>query len=258
MSETIHKSPHLFGLRRSRWWLAGIRQAVTALSTYTLAGVWQLLRRCNLCYKRGRTYVHSPDPDYDTKLAYIAAARAQVERTPETLALVYVDELTYYRRPSLAQAYALKGTQAARVETGYRSNTRRRVAAALDVQTGQLFAWQRAAFDVSTFLRFLQAVAATYSQAQRVFVVLDNWSVHFDPRISLALQDSRLMLLRLPTYAPWTNPVEKVWLRLKQELLHHHPFGDDWTGLQTAVQAWLDHWARPSPDLLHFVGLSPY
>jgi hypothetical protein len=254
----LHKSPRLFGLERSRWWLAGVRQGVKALNSYSLVGVWKLLRRYDLRYKRGCAYVHSPDPDYDLKLAYIAAARRQVEHKAETMALVYVDELTYSRRPSVARAYAPKGAAAARVETGYRSNPQRRIAAALDVQTGRLLAWQRAHFDVATFLRFLQTLADSYPQTQRLFVVLDNWSLHFDPHISLALQNTKLMLLRLPTYAPWTNPVEKVWLRLKQELLHHHPFGDDWTALQTAVQTWLDQWSAPSSDLLRFVGLSPY
>jgi len=254
----LHKSPRLFGLACSRWCLEAVRQTVSGLNDYTLVGVWKLLRRGGLRYKRGRVHVHSPDPDYDTKLAYIAAARAQVEQQPERMALVYLDELTYYRRPSLAQAYAQVGAHAALVETGYHSNSHRRIAAALDVQTGSLFAWQRSAFTADTFLRFLKALAATYAHTQRVFVVLDNWPLHFVPLISLALQPTNLMLLRLPTYAPWTNPVEKVWLRLKRELLHHHPFGDDWLALQAAVQAWLDRWIAPSPDLLRSVGLSPY
>jgi len=254
----IHKSPRLFGLTCSRWCLSMVRQIVTGLNAYTLVGVWKLLRRGGLRYKRGRIHVHSPDLDYDTKLAYIAAARAQVEQQPERIALVYLDELTYYRRPSLAQAYAPLGAHAALVETGHRSNTHRRIAAALDVQTGRLFAWQRSAFPADTFLRFLQALAATYSHTQRVFVVLDNWPLHFHPQVLLGLQPTNLMLLRLPTYAPWTNPVEKVWLRLKRELLHHHAFGDDWLALQTAVQTWLDQWHGPSPALLRSVGLSPY
>jgi len=254
----MHKSPRLFGLERSRWSLETVRQSVSALSTYTLGGIWQLLRRGGLRYKRGRTHVHSPDPAYDAKLAVIAAAHAQVAQQPEQMALVYLDELTYYRRPSLAQAYAPLGAHAALVETGYRRNHHGRIAAALDVQTGRLFAWQRFAFSADIFLRFLRALAATYPHAQQVFVVLDNWPLHFLPRVTRGLQDTNLTLLRLPTYAPWTNPVEKVWLRLKRELLHHHPFGDDWLALQAAVQVWLDHWATPSPDLLHSVGLSPY
>jgi transposase len=235
-----------------------LRQTVSALHDYTLGGLSKLLERCDLRYKRGRLHIHSPDPDYDTKLAYIAAARLQMEQQPEEVALVYADELTYYRRPSLAQAYARRGAHAAAVESGYRSNTHRRIAAALDVHSGALFAWQRAAFPVPTLLHFLQALAERYSHAQRVFVVMDNWSVHFDPRILVALQATKLTLLRLPTYAPWTNPVEKVWLRLKQEVLHHHPFADDWHGLQAAVQDWLNQWTDASPQLLHAVGLSPY
>jgi len=34
--------------------------------------------------------------------------------------------------------------------------------------------------------------------------VLDNWPVHFHPKVLLALKsEPRIELLRLPTYAPW-------------------------------------------------------
>jgi transposase len=64
-------------------------------------------------------------------------------------------------------------------------------------------------------------------------------------------------LLRLPTYAPWTNPVEKVWLALYREVLHLHDCADDRPRLQTLVQTWLDRWVDGSLDLLQAVGLYP-
>ena len=127
----------------------------------------------------------------------------------------------------------------------------------LDVLSGSTFSWQRRHFEVPTLLRFFRAVEATYPLAQRSFIALDNWSPHFHPTILLALQSSKITLLRLPTSSPWTNPVEKFWRRLRQELLLLHDFCDDWLGLQTAVPPWLDRWTLPSPDLLHYVGLSP-
>ena len=36
-----------------------------------------------------------------------------------------------------------------------------------------------------------------------------------------------------------------------------HDFGDDWTGLQAAVETWLARWADGSPNLLRLVGLCP-
>jgi hypothetical protein len=258
LTHLLRRSPRQAGLPRSRWWLAGIRQAVQGLHGYSLAGVWALLRRWRLRYRRGRHYLHSPDPDYDLKLAYVAAALTQAQTQPERVVLLYLDECTYYRRPSLGSSYALAASQQPLAVSGYQANRSRRVATVLNAISAATFSWQRAHFDAPTLLRFIQAVVAHYPQAQRIFIALDNWSPHFHPDLLLALQDSPVTLLRLPTYAPWTNPVEQFWRRLRQEVLHLHEFADDWLGLQAAVQRWLDQWGQPSDDLLHYVGLSPY
>ena len=74
LTETLHQSPESFGLLRSRWWLDGIRQAVPWLTAVSLPGIWKLLERFDLVYKRGRRYVHSPDPDYLVKRARVRQA----------------------------------------------------------------------------------------------------------------------------------------------------------------------------------------
>jgi hypothetical protein len=252
--EVVHRSPQCFGLKRSRWWLDGLRQVISWLRSCSLVGVWRLLRRLGIHYKRGQSYLHSPDPAYDLKMAYIQAAQAQAARSA-TVEFLYQDELTYMRRPTVAQGYAQRGQPAPRAHLGYRANTRRRIAACLNMHTGHVVAWQRARFDHGTLLRFFQAVEAAYPQATRIFVALDNWPPHFHPTLVMALQPSKIMLLRLPTYAPWTNPVEKFWRLLYQDLLHLHPFVDDWEALQAAVQTWLDQWTEGSSDLLCYVGL---
>lgn len=257
LSETLRRSPRQAGLPRSRWWLAGIRQAVPGLAAYSLSGVHGVLRRFGLYYKRGRQSVHSPDADYDLKLAYIAAAQQQAQQAPHRIVMLYEDELTYYRRPSVAQAYARCGQRGWAADTGWKSNTKRRVAAVLNIHTGQVIAWQRSRFDRRTLIRFYAAVERAYPQAERIFIVLDNWPVHFHPEIVLAFQDRKITFLRLPTYAPWTNPVEKVWWLLKKDVLHLHDFGDDWSGLQRAVHNWLERYSAPSPALLCSLGLCP-
>ncbi len=71
LPETLHQTPENFGLSRSRWWLDGIRQAGPWLTKVSLPGIWQLLERFDLVDKRGRRYVHSPDPDYLVKRARV-------------------------------------------------------------------------------------------------------------------------------------------------------------------------------------------
>lgn len=255
--EFIHRSPQTFGLERSRWWLAGLREVAAWLKNLTLPAIHKLLQRLNITYKRGRAYVHSPDPFYDLKLAYISSAHSMVKREPQRYLLLYQDELTYYRSPTVARDYARVGSKHPLARSGYKANRKRRIAACLNPQTGELFAQQRSRFTVQALLKFYQSLEAAYPDYQRIFIVLDNWPVHFHPTISLALQKSRIVLLRLPTYAPWTNPIEQVWRKLQHDLLHLHRFEDDWLGLQAAVQLWLDQWHKPSPELLRYVGLTP-
>lgn len=258
LTELLHHSPRAFGLNRSRWWLDGIRQVVVGLQHYTLSGIWSLLKRLKLHYKRGREYLHSPDADYDLKLQYVAAAYAQAQTQPERVVLLYQDELTYYRRPSLARGYAPAGHHQPLARLGYRPNRKRRISGSLNAVSGRFHAHQLERFGVSQLKRYYQQLEAAYPQAERLYLVQDNWPVHRHPELLTYFVTSRITPLFLPTYAPWTNPVEKVWLRLKQELLHLHDFADDWTGLQAAVQDWLAQWQQPSPDLLRYVGLTPY
>lgn len=246
----IGVSPRQRGETRSRWWLAGIGQQVGWLQSASLTTVWRTLRGLGRVYKRGRAYVHSPDPDYDRKLAYIAHLTAQVRAQPERWVLLYQDELTYYRRPSLARAFALQASDAPRAVQGWRSNRKRRIAATLDACSGRVVATQSARCGRHELVRF-------YAHLQRIFIVQDNWPIHFHPDVLQSLAHSRLELVRLPTYAPWINPIEKLWRWFAQDVLHLHSFADDWRALQAAVSDWLAQFSQPSPTLLRYVGLYP-
>lgn len=53
------------------------------------------------------------------------------------------------------------------------------------------------------------------------YLVHANWPVPTHPDVRAALPD-RLVVRPLPTYAPWTTPVEDLWRMLKADVLHHH------------------------------------
>ncbi len=252
----VHRSPRCFGLERSRWRLADLGRIVPWLRGLPLGSIHRLLGRLGVRYKRGRQYMHSPDLAYDAKLAAVTAAQLWARTEPEAVVLLYQDEFTYYRRPSVSRGWAPCGADAPRAWQGWGTNKRRRVAACLNAITGSLVTWQRGRFDRKTLLRYYAAVVAAYPEADVIFLAQDNWPVHTHPDV-LAGLPAKLVLLALPTYAPWTNPVEDVWRALNGDVLHHHRFGDDWAGLQAAVADWLDQWGRASPMLLGRVGLAP-
>lgn len=247
----------LSGSYQTRWWLDGVRQAVDWLRERSLATVSKTLRACGIRFRRARRHVHSPDPEYVSKLARIATITWYSQQAPQEIVRLFEDEVTYYRRASVAADYTvLPERPQPLAEQGRGANTARRIAGCLDAATGAVIAWQRAHFDRTTLRRFFEEVERAYPRATQIFVLLDNWPVHFHPDLLHDLRGSKLTLARLPTYAPWTNPIEKVWRKLYADVLHLHRWVDQWETLQTSVQAWLDRHRDPSTQLLRYVGLA--
>lgn len=276
----MRRDPNELGEHGSRWTLAGVQRVCTWLRAVTPQRVWEIFQQLHIHYKRGRDYVHSPDPDYVAKLRDV---QIQVHTLPQAHGLVVVlfqDELTYYRQPTLARAYAAAGHDQPLARRSYRSNTDRRVVATLDAGTGQVLYHQASLIGVQELIRFYAQVAAAYPHAQTIYLVQDNWPVHFHPDVLAALQPQTtpfpwhrpanwgtepsakarrlnlpIQIRPLPTYASWTNPIEKLWRWLKQEVLHLHRLADQWLELQHRVDDFLEQFGQGSAELLRYVGL---
>jgi len=55
-----------------------------------------------------------------------------------------------------------------------------------------------------------------------VFVAWDNFVAHQDGEVEDVLRSAagRLVLLYLPTYSPWLNPIEMLWRHFRREVTH--------------------------------------
>lgn len=253
----------------------------------TPQGLGQLLTRLGISYTRGRDYVHSPDPDYDAKLAAVMTARAAAHADPDAQVLLYLDEMTLYRQPTLERAWEAVGRSQPLARRSYRSDTPTRILGALNATTGEVHSRRAEAIRLPTLVRFFRDLAAAYPAAATIAVVLDNRSNHFHPDVLVALVPQHspfpryvprnwsaepnpeaarkwgdlalpIQLVSLPTYASWCNPIEKLWRQLRQELGHLHPWADDLHRLRADVDAWLTAHRQPSADLLRYVGLATH
>ncbi len=237
-----------------------MRQQVGWLKSLSIPGVCKLLKRLQVSYQRGREHISSPDRTYEQKLILLALAKRLVQLEPERFVLLYEDEHTYCRNPSVSWAYAQRGGPSPTAKHTPGSGTKRRVAGCLDWRTGRLITRQRSSFTVKEMARFLRFVEAHYPKADLIYIALDNWPVHFHPYVldELAKHHSRIQLLRLPTYAPWTNPIEKVWRKFNQEVAHMHPWSANWSKLKERATEWFQAFEQGSLELLHYVGLAPH
>jgi hypothetical protein len=244
------------------------------------AGLCKLFQRIGIRYKRGRHHIHSPDADYEPKIRAVCDCLRQAVANPDQHIVLFLDELSYYRQPSLARAYAARGHSQALAHLSCRANTPRRILGAVNALTGQVHYLQRSRVTVATLVDFYDRLRQAYPTAETLWLCQDNWPVHFHPDLLAALQPQRLtwprhtpgnwrikprrkarrlnlpiQLVALPTYAPWTNPIEKLWRWLKQQVIHHHPYADDLDQLTAQVAQFLERFDHGSEELLRYIGL---
>ena len=279
----MRRDPRLLGHPVSRWTLWRLRASCPWLRLHTDAGLSRLLKRLKIKRKRGRAYIHSPDPSYDAKRLRIQTLITQAKADPTRIVVVFADEFSDYRQPSVSYAYEASGRVQPLARRSQRSNTKRTVLGALNALTGQVTSVQRAYADVQGLRTFFQRLRAAYPDAEVIYVVLDNWPMHVHADVLSVLEPQRwtdemprprhwpttptrhlpqlnlpIQLVPLPTYASWCNPIEKLWRWLQQDKLHLHPFADAWSTLQAEVTAFLDQFTDGSDELRRYTGLLRY
>lgn len=169
--------------------------------------------------------------------------------------MVFEDEASFYRQPSVAPLYAPQGRAQPRCRLCARSNGCVRAAVAFDPASGRSMHLMRSRFTVSAMAAVYRAIGAWAAGARQVFVVMDNWPVHRHPSAWRGLEeDSRLRALWLPTYSPWLNPAEKVWKWVRQRRCHMHGHSHDLGGLRQSISRALDQASQCPQEMLRYTG----
>jgi hypothetical protein len=284
----VRRDPHQFAIQRSRWTLRHLREQVPDWSVHSDGGMHQLLDRLGIHYKRGRSYIHSPDPFYTQKQARQALIHARVREHAPHEVLLFLDECSIRRQPSVGYTYEASGSDAPHAQWQPCYDTLTRIMGTLDALSGQVVYTLIGKVTTRALVRFYRKVAAAYPHAHRIWIVQDNWPVHLHPDVLYALEPQEclypvafspswlkkqepspsvqrrkkkqeplpIQIVQLPTYASWCNPIEKLWRWLKQDLIHLHRYAHDLDQLRMHIRTFLDAFATASQELLHYVGLS--
>ncbi len=149
-------------------------------------------------------------------------AKAVVEAGPEA-AILYGDESRVQLLPLIRAMWYYVGQQIRIPTPG--TNVTRALFGALNVRTGQWVYLVRERMRTADFLAFLEHLLAVYPDGP-ILLAVDNFSSHTAHAVDewLALHP-RLQLYYLPKYCSHLNPVEPIWLRLKNTLAANRLYG---------------------------------
>jgi putative transposase len=86
-------------------------------------------------------------------------------------------------------------------------------------------------------------------------VAWDHADTHADDEVEAVVRAAagRLVLLYLPTYSPWLNPIEMLWRQFRREVTHCE-FFDSLEALLKAAQAFFDRYNQGPHSVLSIIG----
>jgi transposase len=88
-----------------------------------------------------------------------------------------------------------------------------------------------------------------------IYVAWDNAGTHEDDEVEVAVRAAagRLVLLYLPTYSPWLNPIEMLWRQFRREVTHNELF-QTVKSLLKAAREFFDRYNQDPCRILSVIG----
>ena len=88
-----------------------------------------------------------------------------------------------------------------------------------------------------------------------IYVAWENAGTHADDEVEIVVRAAagRLVLLYLPTYSPWLNPIEMLWRQFRREVTHNELF-QTVKSLLAAARQFFDRYNREPYRTLSVIG----
>ena len=217
-------TPRSWGLLRSRWTCA---TAAFVLATYfhlavSRETVRRWLHQADLVWRRPRPVLRRQDPQRRRKLR---ALRRLLAHLPADEVAVFQDEVDINLNPKIGAMWMRRGEQA-EVETPG-NNDKRYLAGSMNWRTGQLWVTEGKQRNGELFVRHLEELRWRLRRYRVIHVFCDNARFHQAEKCKqlqayLRRWGHRIELHYLPLYDPESNPIERVWWHLHDELTRNH------------------------------------
>ena len=164
----------------------------------------------------------------------------------------YADEFNISWYPTLRAMWGPKGQQVMIPTPG--QPKKHYGIGGVNYHTGEMVILVRKRKRRSEIAEFLQTLLDKHP-GQIVYVAWDNYICHQDDEVEAVVRSAagRLVLLYLPTYSPWLNPIEMLWRHFRREVTHCELFEPVKVLLQ-ATQDFFDRYSQMPAAVLSIIG----
>jgi len=219
--------PTDFGFLRSRWCCGTLVVLLAEVCHLQVSAetVRRWLHQEELVWRRPRPVLKPKDPQRAAKLRELRSFLANL--AADEIA-VFQDEVDINTNPKIGAMWMFRGQQA-QVETPG-TNEKRYLAGSLNWRTGDAILTEglpKEGRSSALFVRHLEELRHRLRRYREIHVICDNAIFH-DPercgrvRQYMAQWGHRIVLHFLPKYDPKSNPIERVWWHLHEEITRNH------------------------------------
>lgn len=215
----LDTSPTQAGFERTTWTRRLLRRHLRERVGCWLSksSVQRLIAQLGFVWRRPKLTLKENDPHASEREAVMAEGIARYPEAPR----IYEDECDIHQLPTIRGQYQRRGEQKEIPTPG--NNKKQPVFGFLNVLTGEWHYWLTARKRSVEFLSCLHELYKLYPSGP-ILLFLDNASIHKSKTTLRWLANHpRWIVCYLPAYSGHqTNPVEKVWWALKDEVCANH------------------------------------
>jgi putative transposase len=167
----------------------------------------------------------------------------------------YADEFNLSWLPTLRALWSPRGQQVMIPTPG--QPTKRYGLGAVNYHSGETVVLFRTRKRRREVAELLQAILDKHPTGI-IYVAWDNADTHEDDEVEAVVRSAagRLVLLYLPTYSPWLNPIEMLWRHFRREVTHCELF-ESIKALVEAAQAFFARYNLSPERILSVIGVHP-
>src|SRR5258708_11238 len=249
--EAVRRRPRSLGQSYSMWTLQSLADYLDERTGIAVSSetVRRLLAKHEIVFSQPQHAISSPDPDYVVKKQTVEDTRDRIKAGD---VFYYADEFNVSLLPTLQALWSPRGQQVM-IHTPGQQTTSYGIGA-VNYYTGETVVHFHRHKRRQEVAQLLEALVEKHPTGT-IYVAWDNANTHEDEEVDAVVQaaEGRLVLLYLPTYSPWLNPIEMLWRHFRREVTHCELFETMQASL-AASQDFFDRYNQCPGKILSVIG----
>ena len=184
---------------------------------YSVSGMTQLLHRLDFVYKKAK--IIPGKADAEKQEAYLVMMLSLLENKDKNDPHYFTDGVHPQHNTMPSHGWVKKGED--KIIKTNSARKRININGALNSETLEVIVHESETINAQSTIELFKAIEYKHPNANNIYITLDNAPYYRSKLVKSYLENSKIKLLFLPSYAPNLNLIERLWKYMKKELVRN-------------------------------------